>query len=86
MTFFNEHNEKRSDDSLYHKFDNARLHDSPQGQHMVAPPGGVSPAALTPGGQTQMMSPPASPRFPKNEPESFENPRAIGNPEAKWNA
>ena len=30
VTFFNEHNDKRSDDSLYHKFDNARLHDSPQ--------------------------------------------------------
>lgn len=83
VTFFNEHNDKRSDDSLYHKFDNARLHDSPQGQHL-APAGGVSPAALTPGGsQNQMMSPPASPRFPKNEPESFENPRAAPRPGQK---
>nr|OQO15668.1 hypothetical protein B0A51_18592 [Rachicladosporium sp. CCFEE 5018] len=82
VTFFNEHNEKRSDDSLYHKFDNARLGESPQSLHAhhLAPGGGVSPAALSPSGLNQAMSPPASPRFPKNEPESFENPRAAPTP------
>ncbi|KAM0723955.1 hypothetical protein Q7P37_000946 [Cladosporium fusiforme] len=82
VTFFNEHNEKRSDDSLYHKFDNARLNDSPQ-QQQLSLGGGMSPAGLTPGAYGQVGSPPASPRFPKNEPESFENPRAAPTPSGK---
>ena len=75
VTFFNENTDKGSDDWTFHKFDNARPNDSPQG---LTPHGGLSPGGLSPGGygQQQMMSPPGSPRFPKNEGESFENPRA----------
>ncbi|KAF2719181.1 Pkinase-domain-containing protein [Polychaeton citri CBS 116435] len=70
VTFFNENNEKNSDDWTFHKFDNARpSNESPSS--VLTPGGGMSPNGYAP-----MMSPPASPRFPKNEGESFENPRA----------
>lgn len=74
MTFFNENNDKSSDDYTYHKFDNAHIADSPQSQLM--PQGALSPGGVSSGGNSQVLSPPASPRFPKNEGESFENPRA----------
>ncbi len=74
VTFFNENNETDSNDWTYHKFDNAHPEDSPM---QLTPQGGMSPNVLTPSGYGQtMMSPPASPRFPRNEGESFENPRA----------
>ncbi|KAK6397866.1 hypothetical protein LTR65_005114 [Meristemomyces frigidus] len=73
VTFYNENNEKGSDDWTYHKFDNAHTTDSPQ---MQLAPQGMSPGGLSPGGYGSILSPPASPRFPKNEGESFENPRA----------
>lgn len=79
VTFWNESNEQDNDDYAYHKFDNARANESPLS---LTPTGGgaMSPSvALSPGGyggQQARMSPPASPRFPKNEGESFENPRA----------
>ncbi|KAK5131244.1 hypothetical protein LTR08_001213 [Meristemomyces frigidus] len=73
VTFYNENNDKGSDDWTYHKFDNAHTLDSPQ---MQLAPQGSSPVGLSPGGYGQILSPPASPRFPKNEGESFENPRA----------
>lgn len=81
VTFYNEQNEKRSDESLYHKFDNARLNDSPQ-QQQLSLGGGMSPA-LTSSGYGAVGSPPSSPRFPKNEPESFENPRAAPTPSGR---
>ncbi|KAK5163946.1 signal transducing kinase of the PAK [Saxophila tyrrhenica] len=74
VTFFNENNETDSNDWTYHKFDNAHPNESPV---QLTPQAGMSPNVLTPSGYgQQMMSPPASPRFPKNEGESFENPRA----------
>nr|POF20133.1 serine/threonine-protein kinase ste20 [Quercus suber] len=73
VTFYNENNEKGSDDWTYHKFDNVHPGQSP----LAAPASGHSPSIPSPGGYgNNMMSPPASPRFPKNEGESFENPRA----------
>jgi p21-activated kinase 1 len=81
VTFYNEQNEKRSDESLYHKFDNARLNDSPQQQQSSI--GGSMSPAMTPSGYGPVGSPPSSPRFPKNEPESFENPRAAPTPSGK---
>ncbi|GIZ39650.1 hypothetical protein CKM354_000302500 [Cercospora kikuchii] len=65
VTFFNENNDNGSDDWTYHKFDHAKPQDSPQSYQ----------SSLSPGGG-YVTSPPASPRFPKNEGESFENPRA----------
>ena len=73
MTFYNENNEKNSDDYTYHKFDNAHLADSPSS---ALAPQILSPGGVSPGGYGSILSPPASPRFPKNEGESFENPRA----------
>ncbi|KAI7227110.1 Serine/threonine-protein kinase [Hortaea werneckii] len=74
VTFYNENNDQGSDDYAYHKFDNAHVAESPQSQ--TAPQGALSPGGGAPGPYGQMASPPASPRFPKNEGESFENPRA----------
>ncbi|KAK3074701.1 signal transducing kinase of the PAK [Teratosphaeriaceae sp. CCFEE 6253] len=74
VTFYKENNDNGSDDWTYHKFDNAHAADSPQ-QTALAP-GALSPGGISPGGYSSMLSPPASPRFPKNEGESFENPRA----------
>ncbi|KAK0964857.1 signal transducing kinase of the PAK [Friedmanniomyces endolithicus] len=73
VTFYNESNEKGSDDWTYHKFDHAHAADSPP--QMQLAPQAFSPAGLSPGGYSATLSPPASPRFPKNEGESFENPR-----------
>ncbi|KAK5702038.1 signal transducing kinase of the PAK [Elasticomyces elasticus] len=74
VTFYNENNEKGSDDWTYHKFDHAHAPDSPQQLQLAPQP--FSPGGLSPGGYSSILSPPASPRFPKNEGESFENPRA----------
>ncbi|KAI6888725.1 Serine/threonine-protein kinase [Hortaea werneckii] len=74
VTFYNENNDQGSDDYAYHKFDNAHVAESPQSQ--TAPQGALSPGGGASGPYGQMASPPASPRFPKNEGESFENPRA----------
>ncbi|TKA67060.1 hypothetical protein B0A55_10413, partial [Friedmanniomyces simplex] len=74
VTFYNENNDKGSDDWTYHKFDHAHAADSPQ--QMQLAPQAFSPGGLSPGGYSSILSPPASPRFPKNEGESFENPRA----------
>ncbi|KAI7270368.1 Serine/threonine-protein kinase [Hortaea werneckii] len=74
VTFYNENNDQGSDDYAYHKFDNAHVAESPQSQ--TAPQGALSPGGAASGPYGQMASPPASPRFPKNEGESFENPRA----------
>nr|ACS91347.1 serine/threonine-protein kinase [Zymoseptoria tritici] len=71
VTFFNENaGDTGSDDYTYHKFDNAHPHDSPQSLG----PQGYNQNGASPGGY--IGSPPASPRFPKNGQESFENPRA----------
>ena len=74
VTFFNENAKDSSDEWTYHKFDNARPNESPM---QLTPQTGFSPSSLSPIGYGQpTMSPPASPRFPTSEGESFENPRA----------
>ncbi|KAK5113276.1 hypothetical protein LTR62_003613 [Meristemomyces frigidus] len=74
VTFYNENNDRGSDDYAYHKFDHAHAADSPQMSGLV--PQGVSSGGISPAAYGSVLSPPASPRFPKNEGESFENPRA----------
>ena len=78
FTFFNENNEKTSDDYTYHKFDNAHAEsNSPTSGSLQTPQSALPSSGLSPGGgYGSILSPPASPRFPKNEGESFENPRA----------
>ena len=59
-----------NNEGIWHKFENARPHDSPSAS--------LSPI-MTSGNYTSMTtiaSPPASPRFPQNHEGSFENPRA----------
>lgn len=76
VTFYKENNEKGSDDEIWHKFDNAHPQNAQQNGLglSLAPPGVTSPVATSPG--YNVLSPPASPRFPKNGEDSFENPRA----------
>ena len=75
VTFFNESNKEDSDDLYFRKFDNARPNESPIA---LTPQGSYTPSSLSPiaYGHPAAMSPPASPRFPTSEGESFENPRA----------
>ncbi|KAK4995673.1 signal transducing kinase of the PAK [Elasticomyces elasticus] len=73
VTFFNENNEKASEDGIWHKFDHARPQEMQQNGFSL--PSALSPGALSPG-YNQLLSPPASPRFPRNGEDSFENPRA----------
>lgn len=74
VTFYKENNETQSDDAIWHKFDNART-SNPQ-QNALLLHNSLSPAAPSPGYNGSIMSPPASPRFPRNGEDSFENPRA----------
>lgn len=74
VTFYQENNEGGSDDYTYHKFDNASANDSPQSY--LSPQPSLSPAGHSPSAFGSVATPPASPRFPRNEGESFENPRA----------
>lgn len=71
VTFYKESNDKQSDDAIWHKFDNARS----QEQNGLGVQGITSPAQISPG-YNGILSPPASPRFPRNGEDSFENPRA----------
>ena len=66
VTFYKENTEGKVDDSIWDKMGPAH----PQG---YAYQGSLSPnfGALQP-----VLSPPASPRFPRNDHDSFENPRA----------
>ncbi|KAL2441182.1 Serine/threonine-protein kinase ste20 [Exophiala dermatitidis] len=70
-----------TDDGVWHKFDHAKLSDSPQsagsshqGPALNTPSAGSGSTAYSP--IVGMISPPASPRFPQNHEGSFENPRA----------
>ncbi|GAB7354006.1 hypothetical protein MBLNU459_g4597t1 [Dothideomycetes sp. NU459] len=75
VTFYKENTEKNPEDGIWQKFDQARPQDSQQTLYL--PQGGVtSPGGVSPGAYGQMVSPPASPRFPRNGEDSFENPRA----------
>jgi p21-activated kinase 1 len=71
-------NMEGQDDGVWHKFDHAKLSGSPQSstgsyQGSMTPAIGASSTVYTPKGA--MISPPASPRFPPNHENSFENPR-----------
>ncbi|KAF1984912.1 Pkinase-domain-containing protein [Aulographum hederae CBS 113979] len=69
--FYKENSEKANDD-VWHKFEHAKAADN-YGNY--TPPTGLTPQI---GGMTpaSMLSPPQSPRFPRNGEDSFENPRA----------
>lgn len=69
-----------SEDTVWQKFDHAKLAESPQSstssyRSPTTPQVGSSnPGQFSP--MTGVISPPASPRFPQNHEGSFENPRA----------
>ncbi|KAI9888922.1 MAG: signal transducing kinase of the PAK [Vezdaea aestivalis] len=71
MDFYN-HAQQENDDGFYHKFDNAH------GKSVAASPlvPSHSSSVGSPVVYSSMLSPPLSPRFPKNDETSFENPRA----------
>ncbi|CAD0030477.1 unnamed protein product [Aureobasidium pullulans] len=70
----NENAEKNPEDGIWQKFGQAHARDTPQ--HM-SPPSGLTSPIVTPGsGFNSLVSPPQSPRFPPNNEDSFENPRA----------
>ncbi|THZ84305.1 serine/threonine protein kinase [Aureobasidium pullulans] len=74
VTFYKENAEKNPEDGIWQKFGQAHARDTPQ--HM-SPPSGLTSPIVTPGsGFNSLVSPPQSPRFPPNNEDSFENPRA----------
>ena len=74
VAFYNE-NENPSDDWTYHKFDNAAPQE-PQMQQ-ISPQTSTSSYSTAPSNayNQSYLSPPQSPRFPRNEPDTFEHPR-----------
>ncbi|KAH0372540.1 serine/threonine protein kinase, partial [Aureobasidium melanogenum] len=74
VTFYKENAEKNPEDGIWQKFGQAHARDTPQ--HMSPPSGITSPVATPGSGFTSLVSPPQSPRFPPNNEDSFENPRA----------
>ncbi|KAK5153281.1 signal transducing kinase of the PAK [Oleoguttula sp. CCFEE 6159] len=74
VTFWKDNQERGQDDGIWHKFDHAKGPETQQAGLM--PPGAHSSMEYSPGGLSPMLSPPASPRFPRNVEDSFENPRA----------
>ncbi|RDW75228.1 putative STE20 [Coleophoma cylindrospora] len=73
--FYKENTEKGNDE-VWDKFDHAKVPELRVGATNQGP---LSPLLNTPNYQnmgTPMMSPPASPRFPRNAEASFENPRS----------
>ncbi|KAI9769127.1 MAG: signal transducing kinase of the PAK [Geoglossum simile] len=75
MTFYKNNTEGKEEDGVWKKFDHARAQEVQQHQllpRMPASPGPVSPAYSS---MNPMASPPASPRFPPDHENSFENPR-----------
>ncbi|KAF2434284.1 Pkinase-domain-containing protein [Tothia fuscella] len=76
--FYKDSTERRSDEGVWHKFENAKGYDSPSASSGSFSSGtGNGPLSPHMGAMmTPMMSPPQSPRFPSNTMDSFENPRA----------
>lgn len=73
---FYKENAEKGNDEVWDKFDHAKV---PELRVGTANQGPLSPHLNTPNYQnmgTPMMSPPASPRFPRNAEASFENPRS----------
>ena len=79
VKFLQDANEGKTDDTIFHKFDNARPMEMQQiTRSSIGPPSSgnsLSPSYAL-GGTSPLLSPPASPRFPSNHEGSFENPRA----------
>ncbi|KAF2755720.1 Pkinase-domain-containing protein [Pseudovirgaria hyperparasitica] len=73
VAFYKENAEGRTDDGIWDKFG----HTHPQqGQgYAFQGGGGISPS-ISQTGANNLISPPTSPRFPRNDIDSFENPRA----------
>lgn len=69
---FMQKGEDRSSDDVWSKFAHAKPHDSPISNSNSPQSGSPSLGAAN---SQQFISPPQSPRFPANNPESFENPR-----------
>ena len=74
------HNIATQDDEVWHKFDHAKVFDSPQSstssyQGPTTPGSAITSPNLY-GSMGGMISPPQSPRFPANHESSFENPRS----------
>ena len=68
------------DDVVWHKFDHAKVSESPQSstgsyQAPTTPASGMTSPGTSYGAVGGMISPPQSPRFPPNHESSFENPR-----------
>jgi p21-activated kinase 1 len=74
VTFYKENAEKNPEDGIWQKFGTAHARDTPQ--HMSPPSGLTSPIVTPSSGFASLVSPPQSPRFPPNNEDSFENPRA----------
>jgi len=74
VTFYKESNKEQTEDPIWQKFDNVRSHDSVQGGSFQASSPLVQ-GPLSPN-YNGILSPPQSPRFPRNDQDSFENPRA----------
>jgi p21-activated kinase 1 len=76
VNFYNDAKESGPDESVFHKFDNARYQGN--GSTFSTAPTLYQPMSslsLSQGPLSPVMSP-LSPRFPSNTPDSFENPRA----------
>jgi p21-activated kinase 1 len=73
--FYKDSNERRSDEGVWHKFENAKARESPP-PHLPSTFSPTGPLSPNLSGSFQPISPPASPRFPVNTQDSFENPRA----------
>ncbi|KAK5103153.1 signal transducing kinase of the PAK [Lithohypha guttulata] len=69
------------DDTAYHKFDHAKIGDSPSSDNSALHKSPASGLGINAGlansvSPNSVISPPSSPRFPQNHEGSFENPRA----------
>ena len=74
MTFYKDTAQGKGEDEVWHKFDHARAQEqSPSGTYPLTPTVSAPSGAST---LPTISSPPASPRFPRSQGGSFENPRA----------
>ncbi|QDS71944.1 hypothetical protein FKW77_000829 [Venturia effusa] len=79
VNFYNDNSERRSDDGVWHKFENAKAAPGTPTQDAQSISSGFSSAPTInshASGPQNPLSPPQSPRFPSNTIDSFENPRA----------
>ncbi|TID20805.1 Pkinase-domain-containing protein [Venturia nashicola] len=79
VNFYNDNSERRSDDGVWHKFENAKAAPGTSSHDAQSISSGFSTAPTMishASGPQNPLSPPQSPRFPSNTMDSFENPRA----------